>query len=234
MVPWLFARSEALMIGSYPGKRLLDLTFSLPALLSVAPVMMIAAVLVLLFHGRPVLFVQERPGLHGRPFKMLKFRSMTNATDAVGNLLPAEHRITRFGRFMRRKSLDELPELFNVIRGEMSLVGPRPLLMQYLPLYSGEQMRRHQAKPGITGWAQVNGRNNITWEEKFALDNWYVDNASFWLDLRTILRTVISLCNASDVNKDGFEGMDTFQGSKSLREVTSVGMPIHQTSETHE
>ena len=167
-------------------KRLLDLTSSLALLILLSPLLAGIAVLVRLLLGSPVFFRPLRPGLHSEPFVLLKFRTMTNARDAQGNLLPDAERLTRLGRFLRRTSLDELPELFNVLKGEMSLVGPRPLLMQYLTRYSPEQHRRHEAKPGITGWAQVNGRNALTWEEKFRLDVWYVDNWSFALDLQCI------------------------------------------------
>lgn len=200
------------MIATYSGKRVLDLAVALFTLFVLSPVISIVALLVLLFHGRPILFVQQRPGLHGQPFNMLKFRSMTDARDNAGALLSAELRVTRFGKFIRLMSLDELPELFNVVRGKMSIVGPRPLLMQYLPLYTAEQMHRHDAMPGITGWAQVNGRNNMTWDQKFALDIWYVDNIAFKLDLLIIWRTIVSLIHIQNVNKDGFEGMDVFKG----------------------
>lgn len=202
------------MIG-YRGKRALDLAIAVPALLVLAPVMAVLALLVRVIHGRPICFVQVRPGLQGRPFAMMKFRSMTNATGPDGQLLPAEARTTRFGAFLRFTSLDELPELLNVIAGDMSVVGPRPLLMDYLQYYSAEQHRRHHAKPGITGWAQVNGRNNLTWEEKFALDIWYVDHASLRLDLRIILKTLLRVASMRDVNKEGLghAGMDYFRGS---------------------
>jgi sugar transferase EpsL len=177
-------------VASYYGKRLLDLTLSLVALTLALPVLLVIGFLVWMKLGWPILFRQERPGLHGKPFTLLKFRTMTNEKDANGNLLPAEERVTPFGQFLRSTSLDELPELFNVLRGDMSLIGPRPLLMQYLELYTPEQMRRHEVRPGITGWAQVNGRNQITWEEKFALDVWYVDHISFKLDMKILLTTI--------------------------------------------
>ncbi|CAG0911803.1 unnamed protein product, partial [Cyprideis torosa] len=151
--------------------------------------MVILALLIRLKLGSPILFTQIRPGLHGKPFRMIKFRSMTNARDANGALLPDSIRLTRFGKFLRASSLDELPELWNVLKGEMSLVGPRPLLMEYLPLYSSEQARRHDVRPGITGWAQVNGRNALSWDEKFKRDVWYVDHQSFWLDLKIVALT---------------------------------------------
>ena len=164
------------------GKRLLDLALSIPFLVLLSPVLGLVAALVRLSFGSPVLFLQERPGLHGQPFALYKFRTMTDDRDETGNLLPDSARLTSFGRFLRSTSLDELPALINVLRGDMSLVGPRPLLPQYLPRYDEEAYRRHQVLPGLTGWAQINGRNAISWEEKFSLDIWYVDNMSLWLD----------------------------------------------------
>lgn len=164
--------------------------------------------------GSPVLFKQIRPGLHGKPFTMVKFRTMTDARDASGALLPDAQRLTPFGRFLRASSLDELPELWNVLRGEMSLVGPRPLLMEYLPLYSPEQARRHEVRPGITGWAQVNGRNAISWPEKFALDVWYVDNRSLWLDMRILLLTVRKVLVRDGISAAGEATMPRFEGDK--------------------
>ena len=171
-------------------KRLFDLLASAMGLLLLAVPLAVLAWQVRRKLGSPVLFTQVRPGLHGQPFRMVKFRTMTDARDASGALLPDAHRLTPFGRFLRASSLDELPELWNVLRGEMSLVGPRPLLMEYLPLYSPEQARRHEVRPGITGWAQVNGRNAISWADKFALDVWYVDHRSLWLDVRILWLTV--------------------------------------------
>lgn len=171
------------------GKRIFDLLIALPALILLSPLLTVLALLVRVNLGAPVLFRQRRPGLHGKPFEMVKFRTMTDARDASGVLLPDAERLTAFGRFLRSTSLDELPELWNVVRGDMSLVGPRPLLMQYLPLYTPEQARRHDVRPGVTGWAQVNGRNAISWEQKFAYDVWYVDNLSFWLDLKILWLT---------------------------------------------
>ena len=199
-------------MASYPGKRLLDLTLSLVALTVFFPVFMLVAFWVWLKLGWPILFRQQRPGLHGKPFTILKFRTMTNEKDAKGNLLPAEERVTPFGQFLRSTSLDELPELFNVFRGDMSLIGPRPLLMQYLELYTPEQMRRHEVKPGITGWAQVNGRNDISWEEKFTLDVWYVDNVSLWLDLRILVMTFWKVLRRESINQAGYEGAEYFRG----------------------
>jgi lipopolysaccharide/colanic/teichoic acid biosynthesis glycosyltransferase len=165
--------------------------------------------------GSPVFFTQVRPGLKGRPFKMVKFRTMTEARDASGALLSDAQRLTPFGRFLRASSLDELPELWNVLRGEMSLVGPRPLLMEYLPLYSPEQTRRHEVRPGITGWAQVNGRNAISWADKFALDVWYVDHRSLWLDVRILCLTVRKVLVRDGISAVGEATMPRFEGDKS-------------------
>lgn len=167
--------------------------------------------------GSPVLFTQVRPGLHGKPFRMVKFRTMTDARDASGALLPDSQRLTPFGRFLRASSLDELPELWNVLRGEMSLVGPRPLLMEYLPLYSPEQARRHEVRPGITGWAQVNGRNAISWADKFALDVWYVDHRSLWLDVRILWLTVRKVLVRDGISAEGEATMPAFTGSKPIQ-----------------
>jgi len=164
--------------------------------------------------GSPVLFTQVRPGLHGKPFRMVKFRTMTDACDASGALLPDAQRLTPFGRFLRASSLDELPELWNVLRGEMSLVGPRPLLMEYLPLYSPEQARRHEVRPGITGWAQVNGRNAISWADKFSLDVWYVDHRSLWLDVRILWLTVRKVLVRDGISAAGEATMPKFEGDK--------------------
>jgi sugar transferase EpsL len=174
------------------SKRLFDLALTLPGVVLVSPLLILLAVLVRLKLGHPVLFTQTRPGYREKPFAMIKFRSMTDRRDASGALLPDEQRLTGLGRFMRSYSLDELPEVFNVLRGEMSLVGPRPLLMRYLKRYSPEQRRRHEVLPGITGWAQVNGRNILAWEEKFRLDVWYVDHRTIGLDIRILWMTVIS------------------------------------------
>jgi sugar transferase EpsL len=194
------------------GKRLLDLALTIPALILLAPVLGLVALLVRLKLGAPILFRQQRPGLLGQPFTILKFRTMTNARDAQGNLLHDEDRLTPFGQFLRSTSLDELPELFNVLKGEMSLVGPRPLLMRYLDRYSPEQMRRHEAKPGITGWAQVNGRNALTWERKFDLDVWYVDHQSLWLDLRIIALTGRKIIIREGITWKGYTGYE-FMGT---------------------
>lgn len=197
------------------GKSLLDLTLAGIALVLFSPVLTAIALFVRIKLGSPVLFRQQRPGLHGKPFTLLKFRTMNDARDPDGNLLPDEQRLTPFGQFLRRTSLDEFPELFNVLRGEMSLVGPRPLLMQYLDRYTPEQMRRHEVKPGITGWAQVNGRNALSWEEKFALDVWYVDHLSFWLDLKIILLTIWKVLRREGISQDGFATMPEFMGRQS-------------------
>jgi lipopolysaccharide/colanic/teichoic acid biosynthesis glycosyltransferase len=183
------------------------------ALLLLSPVLAVLAVLVRLKLGSPVLFRQQRSGLHGKPFTLVKFRSMTDRRDGQGNLLPDAERLTRFGRFLRASSLDELPELWNVLKGEMSLVGPRPLLMQYLPLYTPEQARRHEVRPGITGWAQVNGRNALSWEEKFALDVWYVDNQTLWLDLKIIFLTLLKIVKRDGINQPGAATMNPFGGN---------------------
>lgn len=196
------------------AKRLLDIAAASLGLILLAPIFLGTAYLVRKKLGSPILFKQVRPGLHGQPFEMMKFRTMTDAKDAQGNLLPDAERLTSFGKFLRSSSLDELPELINVLKGDMSLVGPRPLLMEYLPLYSPEQARRHEAKPGITGWAQINGRNAISWEEKFALDVWYVDNKSIWLDLKILLLTIKKVIIKEGINQSGEATMSKFTGSK--------------------
>lgn len=178
------------MIYRKLGKRLLDLVITILVLIPLAPVMLLVAILVRLKLGSPVIFRQQRPGLHGKPFTIYKFRTMTQALDTQGNLLPDSERLTPLGRFLRKTSLDELPELFNVLRGDMSLVGPRPLLMAYLVRYTPEQNRRHEVLPGITGWSQTNGRQGLPFSKRLELDCWYVDHQSFWLDLRTLLMTI--------------------------------------------
>lgn len=193
-------------------KRAFDIVGSLILLVLLSLPMLLLALLVRLKHGSPVLFCQLRPGRDGKPFKMLKFRTMTNARDAQGNLLPDAERITKFGQFLRSTSADELPELFNVLKGDMSLVGPRPLLMQYLDRYTPEQMRRHEVRPGITGWAQVNGRNNVPWEERFKMDVWYVDHHNLGLDLRILWLTLLKVIRRSDVSQDGHATMSEFMG----------------------
>ena len=172
-------------------------------LLLLSPIMVIVAVLVRIQMGRPVLFRQQRPGLHGKPFYMLKFRTMTNTKDEQGQLLHSSKRLTSFGIFLRKTSIDEIPELINVLKGDMSLVGPRPLLMRYLPLYSPEQARRHEVKPGITGWAQINGRNTISWEQKFEYDVWYVDHHTFWLDIRILFTTIMKVIRQDGISAKG-------------------------------
>ena len=195
-------------------KRLFDFLVALFALLILLPVIMVVAVLIRLKLGSPILFTQERPGLNGNVFKMMKFRTMLDGKDKQGNLLPDDERMTQFGAFLRSTSLDELPGLFNVLKGDMSLVGPRPLLVQYLPLYSGEQARRHNVRPGITGWAQINGRNAISWEQKFKLDMWYVDNQSFLLDIKILLLTVKKVFVREGISADGHVTIEPFKGSK--------------------
>lgn len=195
-------------------KRLFDLVASAIGLLLLAVPLALLAWQVRRKLGSPVLFTQVRPGLHGKPFRMVKFRTMTDARDASGALLPDAQRLTPFGRFLRASSLDELPELWNVLRGEMSLVGPRPLLMEYLPLYSPEQARRHEVRPGITGWAQVNGRNAISWVDKFALDVWYVDHRSLWLDVRILWLTVRKVVVRDGISAAGEATMQRFEGDK--------------------
>lgn len=194
-------------------KRVLDVVCSGLGLLVLSPVLLVLAILIALRLGRPVLFTQTRPGLHGKPFRMFKFRSMTSACDASGNLLPDDQRLTPFGQRLRSTSLDELPGLWAVLKGDMSLVGPRPLLMEYLPLYTPEQARRHEVRPGITGWAQVNGRNAISWEEKFALDVWYVDNQSLWLDIKILFLTVKKVFVREGISAAGEATMSKFTGT---------------------
>jgi lipopolysaccharide/colanic/teichoic acid biosynthesis glycosyltransferase len=194
-------------------KRVFDLVLSAIAGVLLAPVLVCLAILVRLNLGSPVLFTQVRPGFKGRPFRIIKFRTMLDRSDASGRPLSDKERLTPFGRFLRSTSLDELPELWNVIRGEMSLVGPRPLLMEYLELYSPEQMRRHDVLPGITGWAQVNGRNAITWEQKFALDAWYADHRSLWLDATILALTAWRVLRREGVSAPGEDTMPRFQGS---------------------
>lgn len=193
-------------------KRLFDIATSAVAIAFLFPVLLGLAAAIRWILGSPVLFRQQRPGLGGRPFNILKFRTMTDARGADGVLLSDAERLTRFGRFLRASSLDELPELFNVLKGDMSLVGPRPLLMQYLVRYTPEQARRHEVRPGITGWAQVNGRNAITWEEKFKLDVWYVDNWSLWLDIKIIAMTIWKILKREGISQPGQATMEEFMG----------------------
>ncbi|APF17778.1 sugar transferase [Caldithrix abyssi DSM 13497] len=193
-------------------KSFMDFTIALTGLILISPVLLLLSIVLLIQMGRPIFFVQTRPGYQGKPFGLIKFRTMKNEVDKQGNLLPDEKRLTRFGQFLRSTSLDELPELFNVLKGDMSLVGPRPLLMEYLPLYSKEQARRHEVKPGITGWAQVNGRNALTWQEKFKLDVWYVDHVSFWLDLKILSLTILKVLKREGINHPGQATMEKFTG----------------------
>jgi len=193
-------------------KRLLDIIAAIIILLLLLPSLLVLILLVAIFLGRPVFFRQTRPGYQAQPFQMIKFRTMTDACDAKGVLLPDAQRLTRFGKLLRATSLDELPELWNVLKGEMSLVGPRPLLMEYLPLYSKEQMRRHKVRPGITGWAQVNGRNAISWTEKFNYDIWYVSHYSFWLDIKILLMTCKKVFIKEGITQAGSATAEKFTG----------------------
>ena len=195
-------------------KRLFDLCATLLAVPLLIPLLAITALAVRCVLGSPILFSQERPGLRGKPFTMRKFRTMTSECGGAGKPLPDAQRLTAFGRFLRSTSLDELPEFWNVLVGDMSLVGPRPLLMEYLPLYSNEQARRHSVRPGITGWAQVNGRNALSWEDKFRLDVWYVDNRSLWLDARILILTVRKTLTRSGISADGEATMRRFTGNQ--------------------
>mgnify|MGYP000728297529 CR=1 FL=1 len=194
-------------------KRIFDLALTLPGMVFVAPVLGIIALVLLITEGRPILFRQARAGLNGRVFNVLKFRTMREAYDAQGRPLPDEQRITRLGHFLRATSLDELPELINVLRGEMSLVGPRPLMARYLPRYSAEQMRRHEVLPGITGWAQINGRNALTWDERFALDTWYVDHWSLRLDMQILALTFWKVLRREGISEPGHATMHEFMGN---------------------
>lgn len=196
------------------AKRALDIAVAGTTLVAAAPVLAGVALLVRKNLGSPVLFRQKRPGRHGQPFEMLKFRSMRDAVDAAGNALPDHERLTAFGKWLRASSLDELPELWNVLRGDMSLVGPRPLLMQYLPLYSQRQAKRHEVQPGVTGWAQVNGRNSIDWDTKFELDVWYVEHRSLLLDLQILLKTVAAVLNREGISAAGEATMQPFTGAR--------------------
>jgi len=193
-------------------KRAFDLALTVGSAPLWVTVLAVVAVLVRVKLGKPVFFRQIRPGRDGKPFKMIKFRTMTDARDDKGELLPDDQRLPGFGRFLRATSLDELPELWNVLKGEMSLVGPRPLLMEYLPLYSREQLRRHEVAPGITGWAQVNGRNAISWEQKFAYDVWYVDHRSIWLDIKIIGKTLNKVVRRDGISAEGSATMEKFRG----------------------
>ncbi|EPF7976062.1 sugar transferase [Vibrio harveyi] len=193
---------------------MLDVVLSFVALITLSPIIALVAWKIRKNLGSPVLFRQTRPGLNGKPFEMVKFRTMKDAVDQQGSPLPDSERMTPFGDKLRNSSLDELPELWNVLKGEMSLVGPRPLLMQYLPLYSKEQSRRHDVRPGVTGWAQVNGRNAITWDEKFKLDVWYIDNRTFWLDVKILLLTIKKVVIKEGISAQGEVTMPPFEGKK--------------------
>ncbi|GAA5135720.1 sugar transferase [Thalassotalea piscium] len=195
-------------------KRLFDFTCALILLFLLAPVMIVTAIILFASHCRPVIYTQPRPGKDDQIFNMIKFRSMTDEKNTAGELLPDSERLTSFGKFIRKTSIDELPGLWNVLVGHMSLVGPRPLLIEYLPLYSAEQAQRHKVKPGITGWAQVNGRNAISWNEKFKLDVWYVNNQSFWLDIKILLLTVKKVFAQADINAAGQATMTKFTGKQ--------------------
>lgn len=194
-------------------KRFFDFTVSFLLLILLLPLIILVTLLVYIQFGMPVLFRQIRPGRDGKPFQMKKFRTMRNTVNAQGKLLPDAERLTTFGMFLRSSSLDELPELWNVLKGQMSLVGPRPLLMEYLPFYSQEQRRRHDLRPGITGWAQVNGRNNLSWEEKLKMDVWYVENQSLWLDVKILLLTVKKVLFREDINQSGHATAEKFKGN---------------------
>lgn len=196
-----------------PIKRIFDLALTIPGLIIFSPLLLILALLVRIAHGKPVIFRQMRPGYGGRPFGILKFRTMTEGVDEQGNLLSDTQRLTRLGRFLRASSLDELPELINILRGEMSLVGPRPLLMQYLERYDAEQARRHDVLPGLTGWAQINGRNALTWEDKFRLDVWYVDHWSLGLDIKILFLTVWKVIRREGISQPGHATAEEFMGS---------------------
>lgn len=196
------------------SKRIFDLVAAILGVVVLSPVIVLLSLLVRVFIGTPILFHQLRPGYKGQPFSIYKFRTMTDDRDVAGNLLPDAARLTPFGRFLRSLSLDELPELYNILRGEMSVVGPRPLIMEYLPLYSPEQMRRHECYPGLTGWAQINGRNAIDWPTRFALDVWYVDHRSFWLDIKIILITIWKVIKRENVNQPGQATIEFFKGNK--------------------
>ncbi len=196
------------------SKRLFDLSFAFIALVILSPIILLIAILVRFLIGTPILFKQKRPGYKGRPFFIYKFRTMTNRATRDGSLLPDAERLTRFGHLLRSLSLDELPELFNIVRGEMSFVGPRPLLMEYLPLYSPEQARRHDVLPGLTGWAQVNGRNTVDWPARFAMDIWYLEHWSFWLDIRIIFLTLGKVILREGINQEGQSTVEYFKGEK--------------------
>lgn len=206
---------------AYALKRVLDSVFAAVAIVLLFPLFALVSAIVYFSIGKPVLFKQERPGKHGRIFKFYKFRTMTDQRDASGALLPDAQRLTPTGQFLRTASLDELPQLFNILKGEMSFVGPRPLLVEYLPLYSKEQSRRHSVTPGISGWVQVNGRNSLSWEEKFQLDTWYVDNWSLWLDLKIIFMTFFKVVKREGISQEGHVTMPRFEGQRLARQQTA-------------
>ena len=194
-------------------KRFLDFWISLIALICISPIMMVVTIwLHFANKGAGVFFTQDRPGLHGKVFKVIKFKTMTDERDADGNLLPDEQRLTKVGQFVRSTSIDELPQLINVLKGDMALIGPRPLMPAYLPLYSKEQMRRHEVKPGISGWAQCHGRNTISWKEKFEYDVWYVDHCTLWTDVKVIFITIKKVLARQDISKEGMVSMEAFNG----------------------
>ena len=195
-------------------KIIIDIVISILSLILLSPLIILLSIMILIFIGQPIIFQQKRPGLNGKLFNFYKFRTMTNQKDINDKLLPDENRLIPLGRFLRNTSLDELPSLYNVIKGDMSLIGPRPLLIEYLPLYSENQMRRHNLKPGITGWAQINGRNSISWEKKFELDVWYVDNQSFWLDIKIIFLTIWKVIKREGVSHKQYSTMPKFKGNK--------------------
>ncbi len=209
------------------SKRTFDLIAVSVGLIILSPIILLIAILVRVFLGSPILFRQKRPGFKGQPFHIYKFRTMSDAHDADGSPLPDSARLTRFGRFLRSLSLDELPELFNILRGDMSLVGPRPLLMEYLPRYSPEQMRRHDVYPGLTGWAQINGRNAITWPDKFKLDVWYVDHWSFWLDIKILFLSLWKVFTREGVSQPGQATTEYFMGNdESASHLTNKGNSV--------
>lgn len=195
-------------------KRLMDIAFTAMLILLASPLLLLLAILIRASLGPPILFRQQRPGLHGRPFTLYKFRTMAECYDDNGNPLPDEQRISPMGQWLRRWSLDELPQLLNVVKGDLSLVGPRPLLMEYLPLYNREQARRHEVKPGITGWAQINGRNAVDWESRLAMDVWYVGHQSFWLDLKILAKTILMALKGEGISQPGHVTMEKFRGTK--------------------
>jgi lipopolysaccharide/colanic/teichoic acid biosynthesis glycosyltransferase len=196
------------------SKRIFDLFFAIFLLVILSPLIILTGIMVYLFLGSPILFLQKRAGYQGQPFLIYKFRTMKNASDSTGNLLPDSERLTPFGRFLRTFSLDEMPELFNILRGEMSFVGPRPLLADYLPLYSQEQARRHEVIPGLTGWAQINGRNATDWPTRLRMDVWYVDNWSFWLDIKISLLTIWKVIKREGINQPGQATVEYFKGER--------------------